>query len=253
MLDSWQANFQALRKVTVRCDHWDTDTCNAYVALNHADKAIMMAYRGTIGQTQMIYESLSTVFQNRTAWVAGGTVSTYFFNAFTAVWNGGIKDAFLSASNKYKEYELWIVGHSLGGAMASLAASYIEKMRLFDGNRIKLVTFGQPRTGDKAFAAAHGNQIPYTFRVTHSHDVIPHVPEENFRQYYHHKSEVFYNNDMTTADYVECDEGESLECSDQYVDRSFNDHHRYFNVYISSWGEVGCTGDPVNPSGSSVH
>ncbi|ETN75964.1 hypothetical protein NECAME_12009 [Necator americanus] len=166
-----QANFQALRKVTVRCDHWDTDTCNAYVALNHADKAIMMAYRGTIGQTQMVYESLSTVFQNRTAWVAGGTVSTYFFNAFTAVWNGGIKDAFLSASNKYKDYELW----------------------------------------------------------------------------------VFYNNDMTTADYVECDEGESLECSDQYVDRSFNDHHRYFNVYISSWGEVGCTGDPVNPSGSSVH
>ncbi|KHJ81145.1 hypothetical protein OESDEN_19169 [Oesophagostomum dentatum] len=74
--------------------------------------------------------------------------------------------------------------------MAALAASYIEKMKLFDGNRMKLVTFGQPRTGDRTFAAAVGNQIPYTFRITHDHDVVPHLPIKGMKQYYHHKSEV---------------------------------------------------------------
>ncbi|VDM85836.1 unnamed protein product [Strongylus vulgaris] len=81
--------------------------------------------------------------------------------------------------------------------MAALAASYIEKMKLFDGNNIKVVTFGQPRTGDRAFADAHGKQIelsklqiPYTFRVTHDHDIIPHLPVKGQKQYYHHKSEV---------------------------------------------------------------
>ncbi|VDL72702.1 unnamed protein product [Nippostrongylus brasiliensis] len=180
-------------------------------------------------------------------WVAGGSVSKYFYNAFNAVWTAGIKDDFLSLKSKYPDYELWIVGHSLGGAMASLAASYIEKMKLFDGNRIKLVTFGQPRTGDIDFARAHDSQIPYTFRVTHAHDVVPHVPPQDVENYHHHKSEAFYNNDMTTADYVECDDEESRGCSDRSLDTSFNDHHRYFNVYISRWGLAGCTGDPVNP------
>ncbi|KAK6028486.1 triacylglycerol lipase, partial [Ostertagia ostertagi] len=180
-------------------------------------------------------------------WIAGGAVSKYFYNAFFSVWNGGIKDDFLTLANKYKDYELWIVGHSLGGSMASLAASYIAKVKLFDGNMIKLVTFGQPRTGDADFATVHDSQIPYSFRVIHAHDVIPHSPPRGYHNYRHHKSEVFYNNDMTTDDYIECDEQESQACSDQNIDVSFYDHHRYYNVYIYEWGAVGCTGDPVNP------
>ncbi|RCN47541.1 triacylglycerol lipase, partial [Ancylostoma caninum] len=241
-------NATALRKISVRCDKWAVDTCSGYVAVNHVDKAIMLAFRGTLGQLQLLVESEATVFEEKTPWVAGGSVSTYFYNAFASVWSGGIKDDFLATTHKYQDYELWIVGHSLGGAMASLAASYIVKMQLFDGNKIKPVTFGQPRTGDKKFADAHGNQIPYSFRVTHDHDVVPHVPPEGLEQYHHHKSEVYYNNDMTTADYVECDEEESRGCSDRNIDASFNDHHRYYNVYISRWGNAGCSGDPANPT-----
>ncbi|VDN32045.1 unnamed protein product [Cylicostephanus goldi] len=168
-----------------------------------------------------------------------------------AVWNGGVKDDFLTSAHKYPEYELWIVGHSLGGSMAALAASYIEKMKLFDGKKIKVVTFGQPRTGNRAFADIHGEQIPYTFRVTHNHDVIPHLPLKNMKQYHHHKSEVcpYLNQVYPKLYYIECDEEESLGCSDRYIDKSFNDHHRYYNVYISRWGEAGCVGNPADPTG----
>lgn len=180
-------------------------------------------------------------------WVAGGSVSNYFYEAFTSVWMAGMGGDVVALRRKYPDYKLWIVGHSLGGAMASLAASYIEKMKIADGNRIKLVTFGQPRTGDRAFAKAVGEQIPYSFRVTHAHDVVPQFPPKGFRNYYHHRSEVFYNNNMTTPDYVECEEEEDGMCGNGLKRLSFDDHHRYFNVFISRWGAVGCVGDAVNP------
>ncbi|KAK6060849.1 triacylglycerol lipase [Cooperia oncophora] len=240
-------NVTVLHKVTVPCDKNTTDTCSGYTAVNHEDKAIMLVFRGTVGNHQMATESAVTLFAEQMPWIAGGKVSRYFYNAFFAVWNGGIKDDFVTVANKYKDYELWAVGHSLGGSMASLASSYVVKTKLFDGNRIKLVTFGQPRTGNKDYADAHDAQVPYSFRVTHAHDTIPHNPPKGFHNYTHHKSEVFYNNDMTTADYIECDEQESKSCSDQNINLSFYDHHRYYNVYIYNWGAVGCIGDPANP------
>ncbi|XGW14646.1 hypothetical protein V3C99_000711 [Haemonchus contortus] len=242
-------NTTVLHKITTQCDKIPTDTCSGYTAINHADKAIILVFRGTIGENQLVLESEVTVFEKMTAWVAGGTVSSYFYNAFFSVWNGGIKDDFLTLANKYKGYELWIVGHSLGGAMASLAASYIEKVKLYDGNLIKLVTFGQPRTGDNVFAKAHDAQIPYSYRVVHAHDIVPQSPPDGYRNYRHHKSEVWYNNNMTTADYVVCYADESMTCSDQVplLDLTFRDHHRYYNVYISEWGAANCTGDPANP------
>ncbi|KJH49152.1 triacylglycerol lipase [Dictyocaulus viviparus] len=190
---------------------------------------------------------LNRFFNDTTVkWIAGGMVSEYFYNAFMEVWLGGIEDDFLSASKKYNSYELWIVGHSLGGAMASLASSYVEKMKLFDGDRIKVITFGQPRTGDIDYAKAYENQIPYAFRVTHSRDIVPHIPLRSIQHYYHHKTEVFYNNNMTLASYIECDEEESIHCSDRAIDASIEDHRRYFNVAISKWGKSNCAGDPSN-------
>lgn len=37
----------------------------------------------------------------------GGHVCSYFYQAFLDLWNGGIRDDFLSAKNANPEYELW--------------------------------------------------------------------------------------------------------------------------------------------------
>ena len=51
------------------------------------------------------------------------------------------------------------MGHSLGGALASTCASYLVKLGLADPVHTKLVTFGQPRTGDKEYAQWHDQTV----------------------------------------------------------------------------------------------
>ncbi|PIO72078.1 hypothetical protein TELCIR_06010, partial [Teladorsagia circumcincta] len=100
-------NATVLHRINTLCDKESTDTCSGYTAINHADKAIMLAFRGTVGDQQMFRESAITLFEDKVPWIAGGAVSKYFYNAFYSVWNGGIKDDFLTLANKYKDYELW--------------------------------------------------------------------------------------------------------------------------------------------------
>jgi predicted lipase len=49
---------------------------------------------------------------------------------------------------RYQGFTVTFTGHSLGGALASLAALRTVLERLRDSSQIKLYTFGQPRVGN---------------------------------------------------------------------------------------------------------
>ena len=68
---------------------------------------------------------------------------------------------------KSKGKKLWITGHSLGGAMATLCASRLEEK-----NPI-LFTYGSPRVGGKEFCA---NMDVEHYRFQNNNDVVPSVP-----------------------------------------------------------------------------
>ncbi|KHJ88226.1 hypothetical protein OESDEN_11982 [Oesophagostomum dentatum] len=109
--------------------------------------------------------------------------------------------------------------------------------------KIKLVTFGQPRTGDKNYAAAVEKEVPYAFRITHAHDPVPHLPLIDQQGFFHHKTEAFYDKGMAAgAHYSVCyDMGESTFCSDKnLVDTSIKDHLHYFEQDVSEYGDKGC-------------
>lgn len=135
-------------------------------------------------------EADKSVFNSQSAWIAGGKVSKYFGDAFLTLWTSGMKDDVTALIQKYPNYEIWVTGHSLGGSMASLAASYIVANKIKTGDKVKLITYGQPRTGNTAWAVAHDAQMAYSYRVTHNRDVVPHIPEEGLEDYKHHKAEV---------------------------------------------------------------
>jgi triacylglycerol lipase len=67
-----------------------------------------------------------------------------------------------------------VVGHSLGGAMATLAA--VDMKRNFGRTLVDVCTFGAPRVGKPDFRRNFNSEIPRCFRVTNQFDIVPHVP-----------------------------------------------------------------------------
>lgn len=69
--------------------------------------------------------------------------------------------------------ELWITGHSLGGALATVAAQAMKP--LFPIRNV--VTFGSPRVfGPRTAHSVNWNFRSKIFRVVHSNDIVPRVP-----------------------------------------------------------------------------
>ncbi|CAL2043935.1 unnamed protein product [Caenorhabditis brenneri] len=231
---------QVKRQITVPCDTIDpNDTCSGFTGVSHEDKAVLVVFRGTTSDEQLVVEGVETVFANHMPWISGGFVSEYFGDAFLKLWSAGIKDDFNSLLSKYPGYQVWVTGHSLGGALASLAASYIEFNKLVPTENLLLVTFGQPRTGDLNYTQSVDSSVENAYRVTHSHDPVPHVPGKGHHGYYHHKSEVYYNEKMTGWNICEEDEGQ--KCSNgNAVDLNFQDHLHYFNLDILTLGYSNC-------------
>ena len=109
---------------------------DAYAATQAASGAVVVAFRGTEQDPRDLVTDARFV---KVAWQRGGMVHGGFATAIEHVWPGLIK--WLSAHPGPALF----TGHSLGGALACLAASRATPARL--------VTFGAPRVGDAAFAA----------------------------------------------------------------------------------------------------
>jgi hypothetical protein len=85
---------------------------------------------------------------------------------------------------------LYITGHSLGGALAVLAAA-----RIFTENRLykeywnvlqNVHTFGQPMVGDREFATRFEEPFKgILFRHVYDHDVFPRLPPRTAGAFWH--------------------------------------------------------------------
>jgi hypothetical protein len=68
----------------------------------------------------------------------------------------------------------WFVGaHSLGGAIASLAALDAVASGVLAGNKTVVMTFGSLHVGDKQFADAYTAQVPLSIRIANLCDFVP--------------------------------------------------------------------------------
>ena len=63
-----------------------------------------------------------------------------------------------------------VVGHSLGGALATLAAL---DLFLTNGTRATVITFGSPQVGDELFVDAFNDAVAASARVVHPLDPVP--------------------------------------------------------------------------------
>jgi len=92
-----------------------------------------------------------------------------FKAALDAVWDTKIRPLIEQPQN------LFFTGHSLGGALAILAAE--RAMRESSVRPTAVYTFGSPRTGGADFFDRYGPELAdHTFRLVHANDIVPTVP-----------------------------------------------------------------------------
>lgn len=101
----------------------------------------------------------------------GGKVHDGFLNALGYVW----RDIWQYIRTQRQSRSLWVTGHSLGAALATLA---VAKLRLEQDEAVNgLYTFGQPRTGDREFAKNFDADFAgQTFRYVNNNDIVTRVP-----------------------------------------------------------------------------
>lgn len=92
---------------------------------------------------------------------------------FLAAWRAIASPAMDSMHAQFDaRRNLWFTGHSLGGALAVLAATASPA---FMDYGVNLVTFGCPRVGDKTFADHHGRRVDH-WRFVRGADIVPLLP-----------------------------------------------------------------------------
>jgi triacylglycerol lipase len=147
-----------------RCD------TECYVATDAACAFAIVAFRGT--EPNSGRDVWSDLDFPKTEWRPGENVHEGFKQALDAVW-----DKVTSHLSGFPG-TTWFTGHSLGAAVATLAA---DRFRETGGRSGGVYTFGAPRLGDAAFVAAFNrNHVSRSFRYVNNHDVVTHVPPSDF-------------------------------------------------------------------------
>lgn len=108
------------------------------------------------------------------------------------------------------EYKLLFTGHSLGGALATIAAGDYAARK---GGQICVMSYGAPKVGNFNFARRFNELVPNTFRIVNDSDLVSRMPRSlstggALNRYKHSGRTVLVNDD---GDYWI--EGESEEYS----------------------------------------
>jgi predicted lipase len=122
-----------------------------------------------------------------------------------------------------------ISGHSSGAALGMFLAYDIHNVY-----NVTLYTYGKPRIGNIHFAESVSESNITHYRITHAHDIVPHLPEEIFG-YVHTNTEFWFCDD--TLKYIVCNDRESDKCSNSCAPihcTSTKDHLYYLMTDIGS-------------------
>ncbi len=160
----------------------DVYSTQCYIA--HRDDAIVVAFRGTeqVGRRDLgawttklrrvLRDVAADAAVRLTPHAGGGRVHRGFAAAFEQVW-GDVAAHLGALRSQAPPRSVWFTGHSLGAALATLAA---DRHVLGGGRVAGVYTFGSPSVGDAAFAERYAARRIPTYRVAHHHDVVARVP-----------------------------------------------------------------------------
>jgi len=212
----------------------------AYIGVDESKQIVVMAFEGSQDFTQ-IWDQVIESGMTPHPTIPGALVMTYFMQYYIET-APLLESVMTSVLQNYSSYQVYVTGHSLGGALAVLAAASMVQSGVLDSDSTTVYTYGQPRVGDYGFAKAAQANIRTLYRLIHFNDPVPHIPPCTSiaglcttAGFYHVKTEVWYYTE-SMGSYRVCTGipyGEDKTCSNLvpvYVD--LTDHTHYFGMHV---------------------
>ncbi|KAH8704964.1 putative extracellular lipase [Talaromyces proteolyticus] len=142
-----------------------------YIAVDKTNELIILAFRGSSDLSNWI-ANIDATLTDLSSICSGCEVHSGWWSAWGTV-SSAITTQIESALGTYSGYTFVATGHSLGGALAAIAATVFRA----SGYTVELYDYGQPRIGNLALATYITNQNQGSnYRVTHSDDIVPKLP-----------------------------------------------------------------------------
>ena len=188
-----------------------------YVGWSEEMGATVIAFRGTDSHSYHNWvANMRTWRTDLNLTMHGAPANALVHGGFWFSWNASSLATSVTAAvrrlqRRHGEHPVYVSGHSLGGALATICALELRTMR---GLRdVHLVTFGSPRVGNAVFAGWFERRIASHWRFTHNRDIVPSVPPP-YMGFWHLAREVWVLDNARLNPLVGvCDgTGEDMQC-----------------------------------------
>ncbi|MFC4779581.1 lipase family protein [Paenibacillus sp. GCM10023252] len=137
--------------------------------LMESERAAVLAYRGSGSASDWVSDFMADQVSYPPVKDAGLT-----HKGFTDIYMS-TRDAVLSLVSKLPDNKpLFLTGHSMGGALATLASLDLAVNSSLSSPIV--YTFGAPRVGDPRYVRTYNRKIDAHWRFQNEFDIVPHLP-----------------------------------------------------------------------------
>ena len=207
-----------------------TDTVG-YIAVNEDLEEIIVSYRGSKG----LKNWLNNLKMAKLDWPLGKNVRVHY--GFFQSWKSSktfVEHQLDILLTKYPTFTVLFTGHSLGGALASLAAFHFKETRnqRQANAQFRLVTIGAPRIGNQEFADSFLNEN--VSRIVNFNDLIPKLPFHGLG-FRHSAQEIWIGEDSKSYQTCSKTSGEDPKCSRSisFERSSLNSHKKAWSIKMA--------------------
>ena len=172
----------------------DSTDLQVGITKSEANKRITVIFRGSESMRDWYYDLsiLKTKLHDNVYVHSGFYKQLYNENMYE-----NLKNDINDLIKEYTDYEIYITGHSLGAALATLFGYELARSI---PNKVNIISFASPRVGNIEFKKAFDEKENlYHIRVTNNRDIVTAVPFINFKHVgtniclYENSYDIFYN------------------------------------------------------------